>query len=277
MSVVAKMLWVLESRSKEPLSLDELAAVTGRSRSYLSRLFPLVTGYSVTGYLRARRLSEAARELADGAPDILSVALEAGYNSHEAFTRAFKDQFGLTPQQVRGARTLDHLRLVEPLRMDNTSPVTVKPPRFENRPAMEFAGLVEHHKMSNPAGLPAQWQRFQPHIGHIEGSIMGAAYGLVGEFTDSGFDYVVAVEMTVGTEAPADLTQVSVPAQKWARFTHEGDLSSLRQTIGAAERWLADNGREPGDATYGFIEYYGPAFDARTGSGDIEVWFGLKN
>ena len=66
MSIVSKMLWVLESRSREPVGLDDLADVTGLSKSYLSRTFALVTGYSVTGYLRARRLSEAARLLADG-------------------------------------------------------------------------------------------------------------------------------------------------------------------------------------------------------------------
>ena len=52
-------------------------------------------------YARARRLTEAARVLAKGAPDILNVALEADYGSHEAFTRAFRDHFGMTPEAVR--------------------------------------------------------------------------------------------------------------------------------------------------------------------------------
>lgn len=96
MSTIAKMLWVLESRFNEPLSLQDLAQATGRSPTYLSRIFPMATGYSITGYLRARRLTEAARSLAAGAPDILAVALDAGYGSHEAFTRAFRSQFGIT-------------------------------------------------------------------------------------------------------------------------------------------------------------------------------------
>lgn len=275
MSVVSKMLWVLESRSREPLGLDDLAAVTGRSRSYLSRVFPLVTGYSVTAYLRARRLSDAARQLADGAPDILSVALDAGYGSHEAFTRAFRDQFGTTPQSIRQRRTLDGITLVEPLRMDIATPVSIEPPRFEIRPAMVFAGLTQRHQMSNPAGLPGQWQRFQPYIGNIDGAIAGAAYGLVGEIADNEFEYVVAVEMRPGAEVPAELERVTVPALKWARFTHGGDLSTIRQTIGAAEQWLTANGHEASQASYSFLEYYGPGFDARSGSGDIEIWFGL--
>jgi AraC-like DNA-binding protein len=58
--------------------------------------------------MRGRRLSEAARVLANGGPDILSVALDFGYGSHEAFTRAFRDQFGLTPESVRAQRHLDN-------------------------------------------------------------------------------------------------------------------------------------------------------------------------
>lgn len=277
MSVIAEMLWVLESRSREPLDLEELSSVTGRSKSYLSRIFPLVTGHSVTGYLRARRLSEAARQLADGAPDILSVALDAGYGSHEAFTRAFRDQFGVTPQSVRQRRSLEGLMLVEPLRMDTRSSAPVTPPRFEDRPQMHFAGISERHKMSMPVGIPEQWRRFQPYIGNIDGTIDGAAYGLVGEITGDGmFDYLVAVEARAGIDLPAELTLVQVPALRWARFAHTGHVSSLRETIGASEQWLSANGHEPSEAVHSFIEYYGPGFDARTGTGDIEVWYGLK-
>lgn len=278
MSVVAKMLWVLESRSREPLDLDELASVTGRSPTYLSRIFPLTTGYSVTGYLRARRLSEAARMLADGAPDILAVALEVGYGSHEAFTRAFRDQFGTTPQAVRQRRSLNGLALVEPLRMDPQTPADLAPPRFEDHPPLHFAGVAERHKMSMPAGIPEQWRRFQPYIGNLDGAIEGAAYGVIGEITPDGlFDYLVAVQIRPDADIPSGLTKVSVPALRWARFAHKGHVSALRQTIGAAEQWLAANGYQPHETIHGFLEYYGPHFDTRTGTGDIEVWYGLKS
>ena len=59
-----------------------------------------------------RRLSEAARVLANGSPDILTVALDFGYGSHEAFTRAFRDQFGMTPESVRAQGHLDNVNLV---------------------------------------------------------------------------------------------------------------------------------------------------------------------
>ncbi len=77
-------------------------AIAGVSRFHMVRAFAAATGLSVMRYVRARRLSEAARALADGAPDILALALEADYGSHEAFTRAFRDHFGVTPEAVRG-------------------------------------------------------------------------------------------------------------------------------------------------------------------------------
>ena len=76
----------------------------------MAHAFGRATGWSVMRYVRGRRLSEAARTLAAGATDILAVALDAGYGSHEAFTRAFRDQFGRTPESVRAQRHLDNTR-----------------------------------------------------------------------------------------------------------------------------------------------------------------------
>ena len=88
-SPASKALWFIETHFGDPLTLDHVADAACVSRFHLSRSFSLATGHPVMGYLRARRLTVAARALAGGAPDILAIAIEAGYNSHEAFTRAF--------------------------------------------------------------------------------------------------------------------------------------------------------------------------------------------
>src|SRR5580704_6243598 len=117
---VGKALWFIESHFASDVSLDDVAAQGGVSRFHMTRAFAAATGWSVMRYTRGRRLTEAARSLANGASNILGVALEAGYNSHEAFTRAFRDQFGLTPDQVRGRGQLANLSLMEPIVMDST-------------------------------------------------------------------------------------------------------------------------------------------------------------
>src|SRR5471032_2892828 len=103
MNPAQKALWFIESHLAHALTLDEVAAVAGVSRFHLVRAFAAATGLPVMRYVRVRRLSEAARALAAGAPDILSLALEADYGSHEAFTRAFRDHFGVTPEAVRAS------------------------------------------------------------------------------------------------------------------------------------------------------------------------------
>src|ERR1700738_340053 len=107
MNPAQKALWFIESHLGDALTLDEIAAIGGVSRYHMVRAFAAATGLSVMRYVRARRLSEAARALANGAPDILGVALDADYGSHEAFTRAFRDHFGITPEALRAQRRLD--------------------------------------------------------------------------------------------------------------------------------------------------------------------------
>ena len=113
MNPVAKAVWFIESHFTDELTLADIAAVAGVSRFHMARAFGMTTGFSVMQYVRGRRLSEAARLLAQGAPDILTLALDIGYGSHEAFTRAFREQFGTTPEQIRAGGTTIKLLLVE--------------------------------------------------------------------------------------------------------------------------------------------------------------------
>ena len=103
-------LWYIESHLAEPLTLDEIAGASGVSRFHLVRAFGAASGLSVMRYVRAHRLTKAARAPPPARLD-LSLALDADYGSHEAFTRAFRDHFGLTPEAVRHAACLDHLKL----------------------------------------------------------------------------------------------------------------------------------------------------------------------
>jgi AraC family transcriptional regulator len=276
MSAITKTIWLIESHIVEPLTLDEMAAHAGVSRSHLSRIFPVATGYSISAYQRGRRLTEAARELAGGAPDILLVALDAGYSSHEAFTRAFRDQFGVTPEEVRRRRSLDQLQLVEPLPMNASNTVTLPEPVIENRPAMRIAGLMGRHEMSDSNGVPQQWQRFQPFIGNVTGAVPDAAYGVVADADESSCEYMCGVEVTADAELPPEFRTLEVPAQRYARFRHSGHISTIRATIGAIYQWLPQSGYRQAEGM-SFIEYYGPDFEPRLGTGTAEIWIGLAD
>ena len=171
MSPVAKALWFIESHLAGEIASTDIAEAAGVSRFHMVRAFGTTAGRSVMRYVRARRLTEAAKTLAKGAPDILTVALDAGYNSHEAFTRAFRDQFGLTPDQVRAGATVENLQLTEPVTMDETPNTTLRPPRIENGPPLLIAGLGGHFDFENLAGIPGLWQRFREHIGNVPAQV----------------------------------------------------------------------------------------------------------
>src|ERR1700692_3601831 len=120
MNPAQKALWFIESHLARALTLDQVAGAAGVSRFHMVRAFAAATGLSVMRYVRARRLSEAARVLAAGAPDILELALDADYGSHEACTRPSRDHFGVPPEAVRSGARIDHIKLQEPIQMDST-------------------------------------------------------------------------------------------------------------------------------------------------------------
>jgi AraC family transcriptional regulator len=85
----------------EPLDRETLAAVAGFSIPHFHRVFTAHVGESAISYVRRVRLERGARKLRMGAVDITEVALAAGYDTHAAFGKAFKQQFGLSPSEFR--------------------------------------------------------------------------------------------------------------------------------------------------------------------------------
>src|SRR5258708_9047875 len=167
MNPAQKALWFIESHRADELTLDEIAGIGGISRFHMVRAFAAATGLSVMRYVRVRRLSEAARALAGGAPDILTLALDADYGSHEAFTRAFRDHFGVTPEAVRASACLDHIKLQEPILMDSTLTVNLQAPRFQTSKPLLVAGIGERYTCENSAGIPGPWQPFHQSVPNI--------------------------------------------------------------------------------------------------------------
>jgi AraC family transcriptional regulator len=272
-------LWFIENHLGQDLSLDEIARVAGVSRFQLLRAFGMATGRTVMVYVRGRRLTEAARKLAAGAPDILKLALDSGYGSHEAFTRAFRDQFGITPEKVRSEGSLARLTLVEPIRMDRSLIVPLDPPRFEERPAFLIAGLSGRYTFETNHGIPAQWQRFNAEFnGHIPNvRNAGVYYGLSHNFDDDGhFDYACGQEVAKFADVPEPLARISIAAHRYAVFTHAGHISMIGRThytIWAT--WARESDHAPVEMLN--FELYDERFDPMTGNGAVEIWVPVKS
>lgn len=91
----------IRNQDNEALALERLAEKLGYSKFYVSRKFREISGMQFQDYLRCRKLAFALKELRDTQNGILDIALSYGFSSHEAFTRSFKELYGLTPSDYR--------------------------------------------------------------------------------------------------------------------------------------------------------------------------------
>lgn len=276
LSPTEKALWYVESHFRRELPLEEIAGAAGVSRYHLSRAFGLATGHSVMRYVRGRRLTEAARMLAGGAPDILTVAIDCGYGSHEAFTRAFRDHFGLTPEALRERSTLDGLKLVEAIKMDETLLTNLQPPRFENGRTLLIAGLSDRYNSETSAGIPAQWQRFGPYLGHIPRQVGRVAYGVLCNSDDAGnVEYISGVEVSDFALLPEEFARLRIPEARYAVFSHPGHISTIRRVWATIfNGWLPESGYRIAEGPE--FERYGEEFNGLTGTGGFEIWIPVR-
>jgi AraC family transcriptional regulator len=274
---VGKALWYIESHFHGEITLDDIAGIAGVSPCHLTRAFGDAMGYSLMRYVRGRRLTEAACALAGGAPDILAVALDARYGSHEAFTRAFREQFGLTPEALRERKRLDGIQLLEPIRMEESPLATPPVMRLEDGDVLLIAGLASRYACQTSAGIPSQWQRFLPLIGTVPGQRGNTAFGVRYNNDDEGnFDYLCGVAVSDFTKLSPPLTGVRVPARRYIVFWHGEHISTIRRTWSAIwSKWLPESGQALADAPD--FECYGDNFDSRTGNGGVEIWVPIKS
>lgn len=91
----------IKSQNDESLTLKRLAQKLGYSEFYVSRKFKEISGMHLRDYLRYRKLAFALKDIRDTDTGILDIALAYGFSSHEAFTRAFKEAYGITPSEYR--------------------------------------------------------------------------------------------------------------------------------------------------------------------------------
>ncbi|WP_454644158.1 GyrI-like domain-containing protein [Bradyrhizobium liaoningense] len=280
MNPAQRALWYIESHLAEPMTLDEIAAISGVSRFHIVRAFAAATGFPVMRYVRARRLTEAARSLAKGAPDILSLALEADYGSHEAFTRAFRDLFGTTPEAVRAATCVSHLKLQEPILMNSALLDHLAPPRFETAKAFLVAGPAERISCDNGAMIPGLWHRFNQEVADIPARVgqgkIQVAYGVCCNGDDAGnFDYIAGVEVADFSDLPRRFGRIRIPEQRYAVFTHTEHVASIRRTVNTIwNQWLPASGLRAADAPN--FERYDETFDPATGNGGFEIWIPVR-
>lgn len=91
----------IKNYNEEALTLHILSRKLGYSEFHTTRKFKEISGMQFRDYLRHRKLAFALKEVRDSEKNLLDIAFDYGFSSHEAFTRAFKGTYGVTPSEYR--------------------------------------------------------------------------------------------------------------------------------------------------------------------------------
>jgi AraC family transcriptional regulator len=276
MSVTNKALFVIERNLYRDLTLDQIARYCDVSRFHLAHAFGESTGLPVMEYLRGRRLTEAAYALASGADDILTVALDSRYASHEAFSRAFKAHFGKTPEEVRKSESIEGLKLVGAIRHLESKAMTLKEPRIDKAGELLFVGLSEHVPYKDMQNVARQWERFMSGLyGEIDHKLAEPPVGIATGSSGDGIEYVCAAGVTKFGSVPKTCIKVTLAPATYAVFAHDDHVTQIRETYEAIwNDWFPKIGKTPAEAPS--FERHNDTFDPRTGNGGVTIWIPIR-
>lgn len=273
MNLVTRALWQIEHDPLQNRDLATIAERCGVSTFHLSHAFLQATARSVIRYRRSRVLTEAARRLAHSDAKVLSIAIDAGYGSGEAFSRAFRKEFGVSPGAVMSSGSCETLSLTEPILMEPATTPPLAPPRFETLPETKLLGLSDMFDMQTRAEIPMLWQRFNAWDGPFPQEVGRAAYGVMSEFGEDGsFRYMAAAQVVDFDDAHESLTRLVLSKRDYAVFTHTGHISTIGRTISAVwtEELAKHHLRLAPRAVHINFERYGAEFDVTTGMGSVD-------
>ena len=274
----------IEDTLTDRLTLEDIAAQARFSPWQFHRMFTIMVGMPVMAYVRARRMTRAAQSLMHTGRRVIEIAQDAGYESQQAFTRAFVKAFGITPGACRRSRSLPDLlapqtkwsygRSVQIMKME---------PKLVTIEDFWAAGLsVSTTVDQNMAEsvIPKLWGRFMPHMAKgIQGRLGDTiSYGIC-DGDGEKFAYLAAVPVGKETAAPAGLEKKRVPGGQFAVFIHQGELgenklADLYLTMQYIyNQWLPESEYEY-DMDRVDFEKYGPAFCADPP--EMEIWIPIK-
>lgn len=220
LTIATMLAWINDHRD-EPLTLERIAARAGYSPFHFARLFAAATGTGVIAHLRHRRLVAAARRLRDQpGTSLVGLALDSGFDSQEAFTRAFRRTFGLTPGRFRTGHDPEPLEANMPASHFHPPQITLLPERVRLG-TLTLAGLSQHFDEDSRAEIPLLWSRLLTCL-PLPGQVPGrASYGVISSARrgEGEFDYLAGVEIDAGTTTlPDSLTRICLAPACYAVF-----------------------------------------------------------
>ena len=229
----------LEEHLLDDLSMKEIAKQAHVSEFQFQRIFTILTGITIGAYIRCRRLTLAAQELSNTNSRIIDIALKYGYDTPEAFSKAFRRQHDLTPSQARNnsGNLKSYNRLTIQVTLKGAEPMKYK---IIERESFQVVGIKREISCENGENLteiPKMWTDV-----HQDGTNdllfklnNGDINGVLGVCVDKRstqkqlMDYWIATEHIGNT--PEGLLNLKLPASKWAVFEVHGAMPDAIQKV----------------------------------------------
>ncbi len=259
------------------VELEEVAEIAAFSPYHCHRIFTLVVGETFASFMRKRRLEWAAMELLRTNRRILDISLDAGYESQESFARAFKQHFDIAPGKFRSKVTAPNEVLHG---FQSTFEIQIgelMKPEIVERDSFSVIGIQKDHDAPNFTEALEQWQQLWARAGEIPSINSGCYYGLTlvptrtrqNNNCQGVFRYMAAQELADGGAVPEGMTQLTLPPQKYAKYTYKGPISGFQAFImNVWAHYLPESGLEVVEAPE--IEVYDERFNLESHDSEMD-------
>ncbi|MEP7053606.1 MAG: AraC family transcriptional regulator, partial [Pseudomonadota bacterium] len=236
------------SHLHEELSLDRLSAVAGFSKFHFHRQFSAYAGLTVAQFVKLTRLKRAAYQLAfDPARSVIDVALDAGFSSPEAFSRAFKESQGQTPSDFR--RSPEGLRWAKDQRLPTSTRSNSMNPELVQLEEIRVA-VLEHRGppetlMSSVARF-IEWRRSSQDSPAATSRTLGIVYDDPSTTKPDDFRFDICGELRRSLQANgAGIVEKVIPGGRCAVARHVGSTDAIGETVHTMyARWLPQSGEQ---------------------------------
>ena len=250
----------IEKNLSAELAVENISKEAGISKWHFQRVFRAMIGETVMEYAQKRRLSQAAELLCRSEKNILEVALEYQFESHEAFTRAFKKFFTVSPSEFR--KSLKNSSMI-PQRPKITveyinhlyKGISMEPKiiKLNEMNAVGVTGIIKSVQSpefsQNFEKVPLLWKKLSEKADSVAGNAKFKRISLI-DTTDkavlkSDLDDFAGIILEDGLKKPSDLEARTVQAGEYAEFTHKGPMRSVNHTMNYIYgSWLPKSGRK---------------------------------
>lgn len=217
----AVLAWI-EQHLDEPLNVEAIADRADLSPYHFSRLFSAAMGRGVMAHVRGRRLVRAAQRLtADPDLRLVDLALDCGFDSQEAFTRAFARVFGVAPGRFRRGFSVTPIEGQYPMTIPDDVAVAVT--RLPDLVALEtftVAGPSARFDEATKAEIPQLWSKLMGALPFKGQAPSWTTYGVVWNVdrAEGSFDYMAGVGVNDDAALPLGFAAKRIEASTYAVF-----------------------------------------------------------